>query len=482
MSEVGEGVKPQIKENITKKEEVKPQETPGVPEKKVSPLKKASRAIRYVLDSTLDKLPFPTKSAAADEYLLEISKDEKPKPTTYKESIEAREQKNVIVEAYGDQGPLEVLKGRESKAGRKVAVLVLGGGNGGIYNAALLMEMQKQGLLDNADGMLATSSGAGNIFAAGLGRAEDFVGIYSEENCAKVKVIDDKTKKEKEEGRFVKIPGADDPKGQVNALKDAYVDGSNKPIISTSSVEQALRSRAEALTDDKRMKLDIKAELKNNWKYPDGKEKDLKVFVMDKNTTRSEFLDLKEVDDPIEAVGAAIDVPGVSDKGWTTVNMNGQKMEGVDAAFGRDPIPLDKIFDLGYTDIVVLANGPAGETGQFRAIQVFLAEIAKNKNGYGYNEHIIQLIRGHKRGAKIAAARLEDQIKERDRNKRVVVIGSAKDGLRVEELCTDSEKIKKVYNDVRRLSGKRIFNPDIPLGEKPTELKNAGEELKAMAK
>jgi predicted patatin/cPLA2 family phospholipase len=448
-----------------KEQGIKPAETTSVPEK-ISPLKKASRAMRYVLDSALDTLPFPTKSAAANKYLLEVAKDEKPEPSTYKESVEAQEKKDVIVEAYGDEGPLEVLKGRESKVGRKVAVLVLGGGNGGIYNAGLLLEMQKQGLLENADGLFAVSSGAGNILAAGAGLGEDLVGVYGGENCSKVKVIDKKTKKEKEEGRFVKIPGAEDPKGQINALKDAYVNGSDKPIISTSSVEEALRSRAEAVKKEKG--IDLKEALKSN-------PRDIQVLVMDKNTTNSEFLDLKKVDDPIGAVGGAICVPGVSDKG----SVNGK----VDGAFSRDPIPLDKILAMGYTDVVVLANGPAGESGQFRAIQVFLAEIAKNENGYGYNKDIIQLIRGHKRGSEIAAAKLEDKIRERNPNERVVVIGSARDGLRVEELCTDSEKIGKVYSDVRRLSGERIFNPAVKLGSaKPADLRNAGEELGAMAK
>lgn len=142
--------------------------------------------------------------------------------------------------------------------------------------------------------------------------------IYREENCR--------------DGNFLTLP--EDKREKIKALMKAIAEGSKEPIMKTPFIEECMRRRRPINLENMR---------KN--------QTDVYAMVLNADTVQSEFIDLKTAQDPIAIIGGAICVLGVSSIPWREVD--GKKY--IDGAY-IDPIPLEKVFEMGYNDVLVIAN------------------------------------------------------------------------------------------------------------------------------
>lgn len=210
MSEI-KGVKPpQIEQGKISLKGIRSVETTNAPEKKVSPLREAGNLLRLAL--SIDK-----RAESADKWL--IHKD-------IKETGE--KEKNFRFRVRGNLEVMKLLRGeaseeewKDSKGNkRKIAILAEGGAQAGANGAGYLLAMQEKGAWDRVDAIFGDSAGAANAAYIASGQGEEAKSIYWEENC--------------DGAKFVKLP--EKPLDKLKALKDAYENGSEKPIVDTDYV------------------------------------------------------------------------------------------------------------------------------------------------------------------------------------------------------------------------------------------------------
>lgn len=452
MSEGGEGrPKLPIKENNPKKEEVKPQETSGMPEKKLPLSKKFGAAIKYISASVSER-----KSQEVDDELTYISQ-EGVKPKTLKEHLEKeKEPKEFRFQLSGSKIPVEMLRAKELPEEMVLNVVLTGGAQAGVCNAEAMIKIMEMGLLDKKNLKVTfwgVSSGGANAgyLATGEGNAREGVKMYTEENLGYT--LEKDGQKKPTGGQLVHLPD-----GKLEQIKFLLEADKSKPIVDTEYVADNVKSG--------KRKLDVEA-LKTS-KF------DVNVCLMDEEG-KMKWMNLNKAPDPIEVIRAGINVPGVSRKDF--IEIEGEKY--ADGAFAEGAL-LEEIFNTQGKEarVLIISNGSFGKGGQMEIVQKILGMNAKKKgeNAYGYNDKVAELIEKHNEVAKTQGKQVWDEIVA---GKNIALMELTRDSDFVPELEKDPEKLKKAGEKFAEFVG-NTFDLEKELPLKATGLMSAGEELKAM--
>lgn len=300
--------------------------------------------------------------------------------------------------------------------------MALAGGQAGSNGAAILLGMQDVGAFDRADGIFAVSAGIPTqmYMRAGPGMGDYGAEIYRKDNV--------------KGHNFLNLPHG--KLARAIALRKAMVKGPQSPIMNTPFIAECMKTRRPISLEELR-------------KCPT----ELYALVMNADTAEAELIDIRTVGDPIAVMSGGICVPGVSSVPW--VEVDGKRY--IDAAY-VEPIPLERVFDMGYTDVLVVANNNFAEAGGPLAElqQMMMTQIAKGEN-YGYNKKVIDLIRRHNKILKQSYDELWKIIKQQDPKRRIAFITPTLDSLRISPIENDGDKITEAFWTARDYS-KGLFS------------------------
>jgi predicted acylesterase/phospholipase RssA len=163
----------------------------------------------------------------------------------------------------------------------------------------------------------------------------------------------------------------------------------------------------------------------------------LYAFVTDAETGVAMPIDLRTAEDSVKVMSASICVPGVSS--IPSVEIDGRNY--IDGAT-QDPMQLDQIFGMGYTDVVVIANiNPENGSNYFQNLLV----AANGKKNYGYGSEVLREIRQNSKICRNAAKDLRRRIKDKNSDRRVVLITPTRDSAVVDVVDTNGPKIFRGY-------------------------------------
>ncbi len=305
-----------------------------------------------------------------------------------------KEPQKLEMETYGNMDVLALLRGELSKEDptipetqkRKLMVLLLGGGQSGIIGAGVVRAMEKAGVLDTVDGFIGGSAGSCAIPCIATRTTEQGAQIYL---------------KNAENNNFVKLPKG--IRNRVKALWDLYRHGSKKAVIDTEFVCNEISQLVDPRIDM----------IKNC-------HQELKVIVMDTATGRPMVVDLKTLENPMQAIRGSTCVPGAST--LSSVELNGKQV--ADGAYAKQ-IPLQEAFLEGATDVLIIANSPLGQAGGVLSdLQAIV--MAQAARGYGYNNHVRQTISDYDQRWNEQSRFVNHIIQMNNPNRRVAVMAPKK--------------------------------------------------------
>lgn len=325
---------------------------------------------------------------------------------------------------YGNPEVVKLIAAKEKNPHRKIALLNLGGGQAGVIGVGISLGMAESDVMKNIDGIISISAGIPTCMYIETGQGEEGTQIPLEDNTR--------------EGHIVKVPK--DPVLAAKKIYNYWKKGPNEPLFDTQTVADTMRYTRP---------LDLE-------KFRES-DKELTAVVMDVKSGKPVFVDLKRAKDPIDVMAAGICIPGVSS--YPSVKLEDGN-EYADAAF-VEPLPLQWVFDQGYTDVLVVANTPIKPNGGWleSLFPLMLSTISRHPE-YGYSSEVIKgLKRAEHTNAK-AYGYLDHVLKSNLDNRRVAVIEPGNSFL-TNIIETNPEVLKRALTDAKNFSKIMFTQPEI---------------------
>lgn len=332
---------------------------------------------------------------------IEPHKGEKYRPLEY-----------LTLNIYGNSEVLELFRSELPKDGRRLAILALGGGQAGVISAGICIGMYDSGVFQRADGLFGVSAGIANLVYVETGQGHLGASLYFELNT---------------QGDVIKPPHSFLDKIRLAAKAFSSIPVS--PILDIPLIGRHMRE--DLPFDAKTFK---------------SSSKEILALVSHAEDGRCEFLDVKVAEDPIVPIEAAICVPGISNVPW--VEVNGQPY--FDAGF-LNPVPLEAVFEKGYTDVLIVGSFDLSRHRGFLASlqQRVIAKLG-NSGSYGYSREVIEAIGRYHANLHKAHLDVWKVIQEKDPQRRVTVISPLNNGfqmINIGNMDMDSGKIKRAFED-----------------------------------
>ncbi len=333
--------------------------------------------------------------------------------TTFRDYLNSQRKPRLQIDVYGNTEVVDLFSGRQVKDSRRLAILALGGGQAGVIGAGICTGMYDCGVFQRADGLIGVSVGLADEVYAETGQGKFGAPIYYERNT--------------QGDNFVKLPK--NLRGKLGFSAKAFSGISAGSILDTMFVGRCIRESYP---------LDLSA-LRSS-------SKEILASVSNAQDGHSEFLDVKDVEDPIRLIEAAICVPSISTVPW--IEINGQPY--FDGGF-IDPVPLDAVFDRGYTDVLIVGNFDLREHRGFLAnLQPLVMARLGSSESYGYSKEVVKAIGKYYENIRKAYLNVRKVIEEKDPQRQVAVISPLNQGvqrLRISNIDTDSRKLQIAFKD-----------------------------------